>query len=338
MVDTEVSFRRLPRFPSGRGSGEGASVETNDSSTLRLTGHPHARFVVSLEETAARVNEKAFLQMDNIPDPERLRRLQELEQSLLDHTSEIHVDGLLMRKAVASISACRMKPDDFKVIKTIGRGAFGEVQLVRHKWTKRVYAMKLLSKFEMMKRSDSAFFWEERFIMAHARSQWIVQLHQAFQDDRPPLHGHGLHARRRPGQPDEQLRRARALGPLLLRTGGARSGHRSLHGIRPQDGLVRSDTAVGTPDYISPEVLKSQGGEGCYGRECDWWSVGVFLYEMLVGDTPFYADSLVGTYGKIMDHANSLSFPEDVEVSPHARRLICSFLTDRYRIVFECSS
>ena len=44
----------------------------------------------------------------------------------------------------------RTKPEDFHVIKTIGRGAFGEVQLVRQKSTKQVYAMKLLSKFEMV--------------------------------------------------------------------------------------------------------------------------------------------------------------------------------------------
>ncbi|KFZ67698.1 Rho-associated protein kinase 1, partial [Podiceps cristatus] len=95
------------------------------------------------------------------------------------------------------------------------------------------------------------------------------------------------------------------------------------------EGMVRCDTAVGTPDYISPEVLKSQGGDGYYGRECDWWSVGVFLYEMLVGDTPFYADSLVGTYSKIMNHKNSLTFPDDNEISKEAKNLICAFLTDR---------
>uniref|UniRef100_A0A674NB96 non-specific serine/threonine protein kinase n=1 Tax=Takifugu rubripes TaxID=31033 RepID=A0A674NB96_TAKRU len=94
-------------------------------------------------------------------------------------------------------------------------------------------------------------------------------------------------------------------------------------------GMVHCDTAVGTPDYISPEVLKSQGGDGYYGRECDWWSVGVFIFEMLVGDTPFYADSLVGTYSKIMDHKNSLNFPDDVDISKNARNIICAFLTDR---------
>uniref|UniRef100_A0A672IGL2 non-specific serine/threonine protein kinase n=1 Tax=Salarias fasciatus TaxID=181472 RepID=A0A672IGL2_SALFA len=94
-------------------------------------------------------------------------------------------------------------------------------------------------------------------------------------------------------------------------------------------GMVHCDTAVGTPDYISPEVLQSQGGDGYYGRECDWWSVGVFIYEMFVGETPFYAESLVGTYGKIMNHKNSLVFPDDVEISHDAKDLICAFLTDR---------
>ena len=47
--------------------------------------------------------------------------------------------------------------------------------------------------------------------------------------------------------------------------------------------MVRCDTAVGTPDYISPEVLKSQGGDGYYGRECDWCSVGGSVYERLGG-------------------------------------------------------
>ena len=90
---------------------------------------------------------------------------------------------------------------------------------------------------------------------------------------------------------------------------------------------MRSDTAVGTPDYISPEVLKSQGGNGYYGSECDWWSVGVVLYEMLVGDTPFYAESVMGTYSKIMAHRGEPDYG-DCHVGPKAKDLIAKFLAE----------
>lgn len=50
---------------------------------------------------------------------------------------------------------------------------------------------------------------------------------------------------------------------------------------------------------------------------------------MLVGDTPFYADSLVGTYGKIMNHKAELKFPDDIKISAQGKSLICGFLTDR---------
>uniref|UniRef100_A0A3B4WDM7 Rho-associated protein kinase 2 n=1 Tax=Seriola lalandi dorsalis TaxID=1841481 RepID=A0A3B4WDM7_SERLL len=270
-----------------------------------------------------------------------------------------NIDSFLNRyeKAVSQLRELQVKLEDFEKVKLIGRGAYGEVQLVRHKASQKVYAMKQLNKFEMIKRSDSAFFWEERHIMAFSSSPWVVQLCCAFQDDRhlymvmefmpggdlvtltmnydipekwarfytaevvlalDAIHSMGfIH---RDVKPDNMLLDQH--GHLKLADFGTCMKMDST-------GMVHCDTAVGTPDYISPEVLQSQGGDGNYGRECDWWSVGVFIYELLVGETPFYAESLVGTYGKIMNHKNSLIFPDDVEMSTEAKALICAFLTDR---------
>uniref|UniRef100_A0A669AV91 Rho-associated protein kinase 1 n=1 Tax=Oreochromis niloticus TaxID=8128 RepID=A0A669AV91_ORENI len=255
------------------------------------------------------------------------------------------IDNFLNRykETISKIRDLRMKAVDYEVVKVIGRGAFGEVQLVRHKATSKVYAMKLLSKFEMIKRSDSAFFWEERDIMAFANSSWVVQLFFAFQDDRYLYMvmeympgGDLVNLMSNYDVPEKWARFYTA--EVVLALDGIHSmgfihrdvkpdnmlldkaGHLKLADFGTcmkmnKDGMVRCDTAVGTPDYISPE--------------CDWWSVGVFLYEMLVGDTPFYADSLVGTYSKIMNHKNALTFPDDSDISNDAKNLICAFLTDR---------
>lgn len=73
-------------------------------------------------------------------------------------------------------------------------------------------------------------------------------------------------------------------------------------GHRPRK-LVYS--TVGTPDYIAPEVLSQVG----YGMECDWWSLGVILFECLCGYPPFYAEKPLQTCKKVISWKQSLKFP-----------------------------
>ncbi|KAJ8899519.1 hypothetical protein K2173_018493 [Erythroxylum novogranatense] len=81
-------------------------------------------------------------------------------------------------------------------------------------------------------------------------------------------------------------------------------------------------STVGTPDYIAPEVLLKKG----YGMECDWWSLGAIMYEMLVGYPPFYSDDPMTTCRKIVNWRTHLKFPEEAKLSPDAKDLISKLL------------
>ncbi|XP_009365979.1 serine/threonine-protein kinase tricornered-like [Pyrus x bretschneideri] len=81
-------------------------------------------------------------------------------------------------------------------------------------------------------------------------------------------------------------------------------------------------STVGTPDYIAPEVLLKKG----YGMECDWWSLGAIMYEMLVGYPPFYSDEPMSTCRKIVNWRTHLKFPEEAKLSLEAKNLISKLL------------
>lgn len=83
-------------------------------------------------------------------------------------------------------------------------------------------------------------------------------------------------------------------------------------------------STVGTPDYIAPEVLLKKG----YGMECDWWSLGAIMYEMLVGYPPFYSDEPMTTCRKIVNWRNNLKFPDEAKLAPEAKDIISRLLCD----------
>lgn len=74
-------------------------------------------------------------------------------------------------------------------------------------------------------------------------------------------------------------------------------------------------STVGTPDYIAPEVLAAQNGASGYSytHTVDWWSLGVIMFECLVGYTPFYADDPVTTCRKILRWRQCLEMPAETK-------------------------
>jgi serine/threonine protein kinase len=250
--------------------------------------------------------------------------------------------------ALKQVVGIKTKPGDFEIVKTIAKGGYGEVFLVKRE---KIYAMKRVPKDLVLKQPSTALFMAEKEAMVDCiGSEWLVYAHLTMQDkdflyyimDFLPggdflglLTKHGLfeeewvrfYAAELVMALDELHRLGwihRDLKPdnILIDA----DGHIKLADfgscIRMAGGKARSSITVGTPDYVSPDVLSSINVECEYGEDVDFWTLGVIIYEMVFDATPFYSPTLMDTYQKITKAEYEFPFKIGAELHDLIRKLI----------------
>uniref|UniRef100_A0A8C3UZ58 Protein kinase C iota type n=1 Tax=Catharus ustulatus TaxID=91951 RepID=A0A8C3UZ58_CATUS len=201
---------------------------------------------------------------------------------------------------------------DFDLLRVIGRGSYAKVLLVRLKKTERIYAMKVVKKELVNDDEDIDWVQTEKHVFEQASNHpFLVGLHSCFQTESrlffviEYVNGGDLmfHMQRQRKLPEEHARFYSAEISLALNYLHERGiiyrdlkldnvlldseGHIKLtdygmckEGLRPGD---TTSTFCGTPNYIAPEILRGED----YGFSVDWWALGVLMFEMMAGRSPF---------------------------------------------------
>uniref|UniRef100_A0A669CX36 Ribosomal protein S6 kinase n=1 Tax=Oreochromis niloticus TaxID=8128 RepID=A0A669CX36_ORENI len=246
----------------------------------------------------------------------------------------------------------RVGIENFELLKVLGTGAYGKVFLVRkvsgHDAGK-LYAMKVLKKATIVQKAKTAEHTRtERQVLEHIRqSPFLVTLHYAFQTE-TKLHlildyvnGGELftHLVQRVRFKEQEVAlysgeivlalehlhelgivyRDLKLENILLDS----NGHIVLtdFGLSKEfDQAERAFSVCGTIEYMAPEIV--EGGESGHDKAVDWWSLGVLMYELLTGGSPFTVDGDENSHTDIAKRIAKKDPPFPKDMGPLAKDLI----------------
>lgn len=243
-------------------------------------------------------------------------------------------------------------PSHLKKIGNLGLGGFGPTTLEKDKRTEKYYAIKQASKTLLQQRYAHDTALNEKKLLHKCKSNFVVECFGSFRDTdnlyyilEPCLGGdlytcyqkHGLYGN---------------LPVTKFYTGCVCLALQSIHtlqvihrDIKSENVLIdsmgygkicnfglakltigRTYTFCGTPEYLAPEVVSLKAG---YGRAADWWALGILLFEMMSGSTPFVASDPMQIYKNIKAGQTSIKWPPSMPYG--VKELIVGLLQEEPR-------
>lgn len=229
--------------------------------------------------------------------------------------------------------------DDLKVIGILGAGAFGQVQLVQHKIHKQlVFAQKRIKKIDIVDRQQQEHIYNEKIIQMRCDNPFIVQMYRTYRDSKyiyflmeSCLGGDLCSVLEK--QENHRLEESAAqfyAASVLEAFSYLHDRNIIYRDLKPENALLdargylklsdfgsakklgsqgKTYTFVGTTEYLAPEIILNRR----HNRGVDYWTLGIFIFELLVGRTPFRSGNDMKTCNLILRGIKEVTFPTIVE-------------------------
>lgn len=237
----------------------------------------------------------------------------------------------------------QINENSFEILKLLGRGSYGKVFLVEKKDDKKLFALKVINKIDVINKNSFENLKSEKLIMQKIKHSFVVNLEYCFAS---PTYVFFAMQFKEGGELYRHLRKFNVFSEdvarfyacqIILALVYLHENNIMYRDMKPENILLDKDgncclvdfgiskvinpktsthSYVGTPDYVAPEILIQKG----HNKSVDVWCFGILLYEMVYGHVPFYNKNQSLMLKSIIK--SDLQFPSNSQHSSTLKDLI----------------